>query len=264
MATLGSPSQAEPDMTVVALWRHPVKSLGGEALVEAEVDDDGLRGDRSWGIRDDETGRILTARREPRLLEASASLDADGEPIIQLPDQSPVRGLGAATDAALSGWLGKPVTLVRATEQPPATAEFFVDATDDDSLAVQWTMPPGRFVDAMPLLVLTTASLRTAAAHLPAGEWDVRRFRPNVLVEVHGDGWVEDTWYGRQVQIGSATIGPREPCQRCTMVTRPQPGLVRDLDIYRTLARHHAGTFGAWSAVERSGGIRVGDRVTIE
>jgi hypothetical protein len=48
------------------------------------------------------------------------------------------------------------------------------------------------------------------------------------------------------------------------MVTRAQPALERDLDIYRTLARHHGGTFGVWSAVERSGRIRVGDAVTIE
>ena len=251
-------------MQVAALWRHPVKSLGGEALTEADLDGDGLRGDRLWGVRDEETGLILTARREPRLLEASSSLGPDGEPIIRLPSGPPFRGAGAATDAALSGWLGRPVTLVHAGEQPPGTAEFFADATDDDSQAIEWTMPFGRFVDAMPLLVLTRASLQAAAEHHPSGQWDVRRFRPNVVLDTGGSGWIEDAWYGRQVQIGAASIGPREPCIRCTMVTRPQPALERDLDIYRTLARHHGGTFGAWSTVERSGRVRVGDPVTIE
>lgn len=44
-------------------------------------------------------------------------------------------------------------------------------------------MPPGRFVDAMALLVLTTASLRAGAARYPDGDWDGRRFRPNILVD---------------------------------------------------------------------------------
>jgi hypothetical protein len=43
------------------------------------------------------------------------------------------------------------------------------------------------------------------------------------------------------------------------MVTRPQPGLDRDLDIYRALARQHQGTFGVWSDVQTPGIIRAGD-----
>ncbi|MGZ4507212.1 MAG: MOSC domain-containing protein [Blastococcus sp.] len=55
-------------------------------------------------------------------------------------------------------------------------------------------MPADRFVDALPLLVLTTASLRTAAALHPEGDWNVRRFRPNLVVDVAGEGWIEDGW----------------------------------------------------------------------
>ncbi|HZP28017.1 MAG TPA: hypothetical protein VFC99_03610, partial [Acidimicrobiia bacterium] len=58
-------------------------------------------------------------------------------------------------------------------------------------------------------------------------------------------------------------IEPREPCARCTMVTRPQPGLERDLDIYRTLSRHHGGTFGVWTQVHTPGTVRVGDPVVV-
>jgi uncharacterized protein len=39
------------------------------------------------------------------------------------------------------------------------------------------------------------------------------------------------------------------------MVTRPQPGLNRDLDVYRTLSRHHGGTLGVWTAVLNGGTI---------
>ena len=154
-------------MLLDAIWRYPVKSLQGEQLAEAVLDGSGLRGDRCWGVRDEATGKILTGRREPQLLLAAASLD-DGQPNIVLPSGDVCRGAGIETDAALSDWLQRPVTLVGASDAPGGEAEYFVDATDDTSQAVGWTMPPGRFVDAAPVLVLTTASLRAGAAFLHA------------------------------------------------------------------------------------------------
>jgi MOSC domain-containing protein len=251
--------------TVVGLWRYPVKSMQGERLGVTTVQADGLAGDRRWGVRDEETGRVLTGRREPRLLDAVATLGDDGgEPTIVLPDGARINGVGAATHAALSDWLARPVRLIAATELGER-AEYFADATNDSSVAIEWTMPPGRFVDAMPLLMLTTASLRAGAALYPDGAWDVRRFRPNVLLDVPGDGWVEDAWCGHAVRIGGVVeVAPRELCIRCTMVTRPQSGLVRDLDIYRTLARHHDGNLGVWTAVRTTGSIAEGDTVYID
>ena len=250
-------------MQLRALWRHPVKSLQGEPLSAATIDSDGLRGDRCWGIRDEASDKILTGRREPRLLQAAATLLDDGQPEIRLPNQTLVRGTGPVTDAALTEWLGQPVTLVDATGGPGAHAEYFADATDDTSAAVEWTMPPGRFVDALPLLVLTTASLRAAAAHYPDGDWDVRRFRPNLLIDVDAEGWVEDDWCGRTIRVGDVELVPQHPCVRCTMVTRAQPELTRDLDIYRTVARHHAGNLGVWATVATPGTVRTGDPVEL-
>ena len=43
------------------------------------------------------------------------------------------------------------------------------------------------------------------------------------------------------------------------MVTRPQPGLPHDLDVYRTLARHHGGNLGVWTAVRDGGTIKEND-----
>jgi uncharacterized protein len=47
------------------------------------------------------------------------------------------------------------------------------------------------------------------------------------------------------------------------MVTRPQPGLESDVEVFRMLARHHHGTFGMWSDVQSSGFIAVGDPVEL-
>ncbi len=131
----------------------------------------------------------------------------DGQPDLTLPDGQRVQGAGPRTDSVLSAWLGRPVTLAPAEAAPGANAEYFADATDDTSPAIEWTMPAGRFVDNMPLLVLTTASLRAGTALHPAGDWDTRRFRSNVLVDIDTDGWLEDGWCGRPLHIGRVTIG---------------------------------------------------------
>ena len=182
-------------MEVVGLWHYPVKSLQGAPMDAARVEADGVLGDRRWGIRDQRTGRILTARRRPELLGACASYDGD-EPVIRLPDGRTVAGPGARTDRALSQWLASPVSLVASVVSEPGRAEYFADATDDTSQAIEWTMPEGRYVDAAAVLLLTTASLRTAASCHPGGAWDPRRFRPNILIDLDGAGWIEDSWVG--------------------------------------------------------------------
>jgi uncharacterized protein len=253
-------------MEIVGIWRYPVKSLQGEAIDAAVVERDGLKGDRRWGVRDGHTGRILTARRRPELLHAAASY-RDAQPVITLPDGRTAEGPGPTTDRLLSEWLGSPVSLVTAVGEDPGRAEYFEDATDDTSQAIEWTMPESRYVDAAALLVLTTASLRTAAALHPSGVWEPRRFRPNILVgaviEENGDGWVEDAWVGHSVRAGSAVLSPLEGCIRCTMVTREQPGLRADRDVFRTLVRHHGARFGVWCDVTASGSVAVGDDVSV-
>ncbi len=66
--------------------------------------------------------------------------------------------------------------------------------------------------DALPLLLLTTASLRAGAAVHPDGNWDVRRFRPNLLIDTEADGWVEDEWCGQTVRVGDVELLPQRPC----------------------------------------------------
>jgi uncharacterized protein len=242
---------------VVGLWRYPVKSLRGERLESAVVTQDGVADDRLWGIRDERTGRILTARRRPELLFAAAAYDGE-VPVITLPDGRVASGPGHGTDTLLSQWLGTPVSLVSSTPTQRGRAEYFADSTDDSSEAIEWTMPVGRYVDSAPTLVLTTASLRTAAALHPRGVWDPHRFRPNVLIEVDGATWLEDQWAGQPLRMGNVTLLPDQPCIRCTMVTRAQPGLDADVEVFRTLARHHRGHFGMWSHVLEAGTVTVG------
>jgi uncharacterized protein len=91
---------------VAELWRHPVKSLQGEPLEAAVVEESGLSGDRRWGVADCETGMVLTAKRVPDLLRASSRLAGPGVEL-QLPHGEVLDGPSKRTDDLLSKWLGR-------------------------------------------------------------------------------------------------------------------------------------------------------------
>lgn len=228
------------------MWRHPVKSVQGERVESATFQTSGMAGDREWGIRDEPTGKILTARRRPELLAAAATYDED-VPVITLSDGRRAVGPGAATDRLLSEWLASPVSLVPAAGRESGTAEYFADATDDNSEAIEWTMPIGRFVDSSPVLVLTTASLRTAARLCPHGDWDPRRFRPNDLITS---------------QLGAVALIPIQPYQ--VHVGDPCPTWSRR----RRRGLSHPGPtspgpLGVWSDVLEGGRLSLGDRAVV-
>lgn len=250
-------------MKIAGLWRYPVKSMRGEKLVEAELTPTGLDRDRHYGLLDPQRGTILSAKREARLLEAQALL-AGSELTIRLPNGETVLGVGPAVDRALSDWLGRPVRLVEATGGGRATFENISDFEDDQSAPTSWEGPPGSFVDACPVHLLTTASLAAAEAERPDLQWAPVRFRPNVLVEVEGADTAELGWVGRQVRVGEAVLDVWLGCPRCVVPTRAQPGgVARQLDVMRHLAAAHDGAFGVLSGVARPGRLAVGDRVEV-
>jgi uncharacterized protein YcbX len=239
--------------TVAALWRYPVKSIGGEQLDVAEIDEWGIRGDRQWAVVDLGTGYGLTAKRVPELLFARASV-VDGDVSIALPDGSTTTGTGPGTDQALSDWLGRPVNLQRATTDRPATFEIAADfEAEDSSELLHWSGPAGTFHDSERTRV-SIASLREMR------DWAPRRFRMNILTS--GDGSAD--LIGSTVAIGSAVLAVVKSVDRCVLTTRAQPGGVeRDLDVLRTINREMAGALGVGSLVVTAGRIVVGDELRV-
>ncbi len=227
-------------MRVSDIWRFPVKSIGGERLSSSAVDERGLEFDRAWGVHDPATGLVLTARREPRLLFLSATVD-DSRPRITTD-----AGDDVSTDASLSEWIGRPVE-IRSAADGPGTFENPMDVENETDW-VQWQSAGLTFHDGRSTISLV--SLNTL------GEWDARRFRINLIVE---DG-AEDALSGR-VTVGSATLTIRKPIDRCVMVTRPQPGLERDPDVLRTIIRERDNQLGVGATVTSSGRISVGDEL---
>jgi uncharacterized protein YcbX len=247
---------------VVGLWRHPVKSMQGEAIERAELGPSGLPFDRRWGIVDVETGKVLSAKREAKLLMAAARLVGEA-PEVRLPDGQWTPITSSGLDDTLSDWLGRPVALRSADASEPAGYQMNVDATDDTSPIVDLPCPPGTFLDALPVHLLSTASLEAMARRHPDGEWDVRRFRPTVLIDVEGgDGeFPEDAWIGSAVQVGGAEVTVVAPTVRCVMTTRAQPGLDRDVAIVKAVNQDHESNLGVYAVVSRPGPVAVGDRV---
>lgn len=248
---------------VVGLWRHPVKSMQGEAVEHDELGALGLPFDRRWGVVDVETGKVLSAKREGKLLMAAARLAGD-TPEVRLPDGEWTAINKPGLDDELSAWLGRPVALKAADASEPVGYQMNVDATDDTSPIVDLPCPPGTFLDALPVHLLSTASLRAMANRHPDGEWDVRRFRPTVLVDVEGNGeFPEDAWIGSSIQVGGAEVTVVAPTVRCVMTTRAQPGLEWDLDIVNSVNRDHESNLGVYAVVSRPGRVAVGDPLSL-
>lgn len=251
-------------MRVAELWRFPVKSMQGARVDSIAVDATGAAGDREWGVVDPEARRVLSAKRWPDLLLASAARDdATGAVVVTLPDGSEHEAGDPATDEALSAWLDRTVVLARGGDDA-LPFEMHADPTDDTSEVFAWPGPPGRWVDLAQAHLLTTASLRAAAARHPDGVWDVRRFRPLALLDVEGDGFVEDGWIGAEVRLGGVSIEPFMPTVRCSMTTRAQPGLRRDTAVAATLKHHHGLNLGVYGNVTGPGVVAVGDPVSVD
>lgn len=231
-------------MKVAALWRYPVKSLQGEQVPATEVDRRGLSGDRHWAIVDPASGFTLTARRVPELLFATASLDGDGSVRITLPD-----GTTPATDDDLSDWLGRSVRLVTAGQRG-GLYETPDDPEHEDGEWRQWRGPGGAFHD--------SARTQVSLVSTPSlGDWDERRFRANVVVDAGG----EDDLVGSTVTVGSAELDIVKRIDRCVVVTRAQPGIERELDVFRRINRARDTCMGVAAMVSGTGTIAVGDEV---
>ncbi len=235
-------------LTVSEIWRYPVKSIGGEQVAMATVLDTGIVGDRGWGIFDVESGTVLTARRAPELLFAHASLEGD-DVAITLPDGTVVRGRDENGNDALSAWLGRTVEL-RAAGPEGGTYEVPLDFENDENW-VSWQGPGGAWHD-------STRSRLSLISRTSLRDWDPRRFRANVIL----DGAGEDELVGSAIQIGDAILDVKKRIDRCVIVTRPQPGLARDLDVLRTINAELETCLSVGALVTTEGTIHQGDLLT--
>lgn len=262
--------------TVVSLWRYPVKSMMGEELECARVHADGIAGDRLHALIDRETGKVASAKNPAkwgRLMECRAELLGDagtnaGAVRITLPDGSAIRSDEDGVDRALSDFVEREVSLASLVPASPSLEEYSPDMEElaARDVITDSAMPEGTFFDVEVIHLLTTASLRRLRAIHPEGRFDVRRFRPNVVVEPADDRdrFVENHWTGRAVSVGTEVeLEVTQPCQRCVMTTLPQADLPRDPGILRATARFNKLNAGVYASVRKEGTVKRSDRVMV-
>ena len=285
---------AERIGTVSELWRYPVKSMRGERVDAASAGERGLAGDRAWAIVDTETGKVASAKRPKlwgQLLDCTATYvdepaaDGAAAPLrIAFPDGREVASDDPDRDRLLSEAIGRSVTMMSSA---PEGAAYELSALDAEGLEVEdpdrltesqvgLVAPKGTFFDTSTLHLIPTSSFETLARAHPDGEWDRRRFRPNVVVELDDapdDGFAENGWVGHTLEVGGdAQVAVLAPMPRCVMTTVPQGDLPRDPLILRTLAEQNRqviegyGSYaciGVLANVSAPGALAVGDEVAI-
>ena len=264
--------------SVVALWRYPVKSMMGEELDDTQITERGLVGDRAYAVIDSADGKAATAknpRKWPSLFDFRATFvdpasSAKVPPVrIALPDGTTVTSEQADLNRLLSKALNREVTLRAARGAPVQAEEYWPDmeGLDHRDTVTDFTLPEGTFFDCAMVHVLTTATLDRLRELYPQGRFEVRRFRPNVVVQLGSGekGFAENVWVGHTLAIGDEVrLSITGPCGRCVMTTLAQADLSNDPGILRTAAQHNQGNVGVYAAVKRGGTIRRGDPISVE
>jgi hypothetical protein len=264
--------------TLVSLHRYPVKSMMGEELNAARVTPRGVYGDRAYALCDSETRKIVSAknpRKWPNLFSYRAAfvspLEMEPSPPavrVTLPDGRQAVSSSADFSRTLSSALGRSVSLLAAAPSEAQLEEYWPDM---EGLAhrdhvTDEALPAGTFFDLAVLHILTTATLDRLRELYPAGRFEPRRFRPNLIIDTGGEkGFVENGWVGRKIRIGvEVEIEVINHCGRCVMTTLAQGDLPKDPGILKTAARNNEVRVGIYAGVTRPGMVRIGDAVSVQ
>lgn len=233
---------AAPVGRLAGLWRYPVKSMAGQALEAAEVSWHGVEGDRRWAFVRAGLPRSgfpwLTIRQRADLWRhvpwfADPDRPDDSVTMVRTPDGEDLE----VVDPALAGRFGPGVTVLKQDR--------------------------GVF-DSSPLSLITTPSVQ-AAGDLSGADVEVRRFRPNLVVEpVADEPFQEDAWLGRVLRVGELRLRVDRRDPRCVVVNvDPETG-ERTAAILRAIAQQRENCLGVYGAVVTPGRVAVGDAVVVE
>jgi uncharacterized protein len=251
----------------------------GEELNSADVTERGLVGDRAYALIDPTSGKVVSAKNPRKWAKLFAFRAAYAEPPrrgtripplqITLPDGNIVTTQQTDLNQILSKVLEREVTLETTPPETPNLEEYWpdMDGLDNRETITDESMLPGTFFDGAVIHVLTTATIDRLRELYPQGRFEVRRFRPNIVVEpLTGEwGFVEEEWIGHTLGIGAEVqLNIIRACPRCVMTTLSQGDLPKDPGILRTAARYNQANVGVYAAVLRGGTIHRGDPVRIQ
>jgi len=265
--------------SVVSLWRYPVKSMMGEELNAAELSDRGLVGDRRFALVDTATGKVVGAKNPRKwgnffdfraaFVESPRAGGTLPAVRITLPDGTVATSEQDDLEQILSTALRREVAFAESASSRDAQAEEYwpdMDGLDYRDTVTDFDLPEGTFFDLAVIHLLTTATIDRLRELYPEGRFEVRRFRPNIVVAspAEGQGFVENDWIDRTLAIGDqARVRVTGPCPRCVMTTLAQSDLPKDPGILRAAAQHNGANVGVYAAVEQGGLVSRGDSVRL-
>jgi uncharacterized protein YcbX len=235
-------SGGQPESTVgfpiTALRRYPVKAMGGEALRSVPLDRRGLHGDRWFAVEDDE-GNLASGkdtrrfRRRDAVFAYQASTSPDGVVVVG-PSGSWAVG-NPALDAELSTALGVRVRVAPEAEVPHQ--------------------------DAGAVSIIGSATLRWCAERWGINA-DPRRLRSNVVFG-SDEPFIEETWIGHDLRVGSATLTVVERVPRCRMIDIAQDGTSPVGRWVKPLAAERGMNLAVYAEVMRPGLVTIDDAITV-
>jgi uncharacterized protein YcbX len=203
---------------------------------------------------------------------------------IAFPDGTVLASTDPGIDAALSEFLGRPVTLEatppRGTSLDRADPEEVLRDGLDARVRVDVmeqlgaAAPEGTFFDYAPLHLITTSTLDWIASLSPRGVIEPQRYRPNLIISTPAEGRPEDDWVGRDLRIGAElTVRVINRTPRCAIPTLEHGPLPRDTYALRVPAAHNRVSpahdwdpqpcAGVHAQVVRPGRVRQGDAVRL-
>jgi uncharacterized protein len=272
-------NQARTDTgMVVSIWRYPVKSMLGEELNSSYVTERGLIGDRAYALIDQKTGKVASAKNPKKWgkLFDFRSVFIDPPQVVEnipsvritFPDGTHIFSDQDNIDYTLSKVLHQDVRLMRASLERPSYEEYWpdIDGLAQREKVTDETMPSQTFFDLAVIHLLTTSTINRLRELYPEGRFEVRRFRPNIVIEsASGEkDFIENLWMGKKIMIGEdIVLRVTGSCTRCVMTTLPQGDLPKDLGILGTIARYNNVNAGVYASVQRGGTIRRGDLVRL-
>jgi len=233
---------------VEAIFRYPVKSMGGERLEAAELGWHGIEGDRRLAFRrmqiDDRSGMPwLTASRVPDLVLFTPQRREDGAPgglpiHVRTPDGREMPVFGEELAAEVGRRYGAPVEMMQLRHGIFDEASVSVIATD------------------------TVREISLLAGVSP----DVRRFRPNIVVRaLRPAPFQEDEWVGGVLSLGdgddAAAISVTMRDVRCSMLNVDPDSAKLATEMMKAVVRVHQNTAGVYGSVTCVGRVAVGQRV---
>lgn len=227
------------------IFRYPVKSMAGQTLDSAEVDWHGLSGDRRFAFRrvDSHEGfPWLTAGRLPQLiLYRPCGFSEIGAPTeVETPEGERFDLWSDELRTELSERFGARVELMHLAQ----------GMFDEGSISI-----------------ITGGSLK--ALEQEAGRpLDVRRFRPNIVIETFGgQALEEDSWVGRTLVFGNGAHAPAILVtmldKRCSMINLDPDTAESEPVILKAAVRLNDNNAGVYGTVTGIGRLRVGDPVFI-